>query len=764
MATDVKYCRKCGTQVPKDSMFCPNCGYEFPVTAASQPDTESKPRYCRQCGKANAAAAKFCLYCGYSFDGAASAAREPQYKAVQPGQMSGQSVSGSTLPADTSGKRKSSGRSGKKVLMRLISLVLILAICFGGAGYLWNRYRNPEKLINRVQVFIPNPTAPEAAVRVQASLALQYYVVARLYLEKLSQYDAENVDPEEFKELVDLTVTAFENADKMSAGLLRSVNYWMETDDVREQPEIRVTQEADGNESFIDIFFHKVFAKNEPASQVTAQQIVDAFDKAKYGQKVQAVADLLGTDAKHAYAQLKMAQASLEGAAAMEVAKQADNCVKVATTLKTAGTVAGLVIAAAPVATGAIATMATGEVIATGGAIVMGGINSAVEVTSTSAMLYCGTEDNIVTKSAEKFQNSGLMKTANLVVNIAGVGYNIKNMAQNMGKLMDQADKIDDYEKLLVSMSTNNGKEASDLFGLLSFGLSSIDLNDDRLVSMTPSYIDNGLLIDIADTMTGVDPLQKAAMKKLLEEAGYSKSQSEAVVTTATEMMESGAKPVSAPDDPAPIVPPEEIERILKENEFLAPDNSAFDPDAFISLTDSFMETISEYIVTGPLPTPSGNGQTDSGTPFDGDLPVWINGFWVARMDDGRVGANNGNSYKFEIINDHLLRYQKVTVIENGRTGEPFGSLASKVWEREYTVDPRTGAVLIPVTAVPTSDGGTGYLEALKVPVSADSDTIYGFTQFPKELPDAHFGSPEERVYTYVRRDDLWPEFVYPES
>ena len=593
----------------------------------------------------------------------------------------------------------------------------------------------------------------------QASLALQYYVVARLYLEKLSQYDAENVDLEEFKELVDLTVTAFENADKMSAGLMRSVNYWMETDDVREQPEIRVIQEADGNESFIDIFFHKVFAKNESASQVTAQQIVDAFDKAKYGQKVQAVADLLGTDAKHAYAQLKMAQASLEGAEAMQVVEKAETCIRVATTLKTAGTVAGLVIAAAPVATGAIATMATGEVIATGGAIVMGGINSAVEVTSTGAMLYYGTDENVISQSAEKFQNSDLMQTANLLVNVAGVGYNIKNMAQNMGKLMDQADKIDDYEKLLVSLSANEGKEASDLFGLLSFGLSSINLNDDRMVSTTPTVTDTGLLIDIADTMTGVDPLQKAAMKKLLEEAGYSKSQSEAVVATATEMMESGAKPVSVSDDAAPIVPPEEIERILKENEFLAPDNSAFDPDAFISLTDSFMETISEYIVTGPLPTPSGSGQTDSGTPSDGDLPVWINGFWTSYMDDGRLGGSGGISYRFEVIDDHIIRFQRVLVIEI-KAGEPKMIVDSKVWDREYTVDSKTGAVLIPVTAVPISDGETGYLGPLKVPVATDNDKIYGLTMYPKELPNKIFAEGEIVFTLYVRRDDLWPEFV----
>ena len=56
-------------------------------------------------------------------------------------------------------------------------------------------------------------------VNLQTSMAIQYYLEARMYLELLSQYDAKNADPEEIGRLVDLTVAAFENADKISEAI-----------------------------------------------------------------------------------------------------------------------------------------------------------------------------------------------------------------------------------------------------------------------------------------------------------------------------------------------------------------------------------------------------------------------------------------------------------------------------------------------------------------------------------------------------------------
>ena len=749
---DIKHCRKCGTAVSSDTRFCPNCGYEFSLIPPAQNDSGQKTKYCRKCGKANSASARFCLYCGYSFDGTQPSSGEAFNNDVSPYPAETVPVSGSAPHKDADQKKASPGKSRRSPLMRIIALVLIAAVLFGGGAYLWSRLRSPEKLINRVQVFIPNPTAAEAMVNLQTSVAIQYYIEARMYLEKLSQYNTENVDPDEFKKLVDLTVTAFENADKMSDCLNHSVDKWMETDDVRQTPVITVLQEADGNPSFLDLLMYKVFAKEKSASEVRAQQIVDAYDKAKFGNKVKAVAELLGTDNKHAVVELKMALATLEGADAMEVAKQADNCVKVATTLKTAGTVAGLVIAAAPVATGAVATMATGELIVTGGGIVMGGINAGVEVTSTSAMLYYGTEDNVITKSAEKFQNSEFMQTANLLVNIGGVGYNIKNQIQNVNKLIDQADKIDDYNKLFTSLSTNNGKEASDLFGILSFGLSSLNPDDGILMTSIPTPTDNGMIFDIADTKIGTSSLQQEAMKKLLQESGYTTSQSELAVATAVEVLESGKEPVSAPDDPAAPVPAAAIDRILEENKFIAPDNTEFNIDDFTDLVGIFMDTLAEYEVSGLLPGPSGNEQGDgSGSSADGSLPLWLNGYWIAYLETGQPLPI---SYKFEVIDEDAIRMRKAGIMSNIKTGEiEINVYEGYVFDCDYSVDPRTGTVNLHSTPTGLTEGVTS-TEPMRIPVATDGNTIYGFTIWPADVTGDKLN---EDVFTFTRHDELWP-------
>ena len=752
MASNVKYCRQCGTAVSSDTRFCPNCGFEFSLIPASQNDSGQQTKYCRQCGKVNSASAKFCLYCGYSFDGTQSTYREAVRNDVPPYPTETVPVSGRPSHKETASKKASSGKQRRSPLMRIIALVLIAAILFGGGAFLWSKFRSPEKLINRVQVFIPNPTAAEAMVNLQTSLAIQYYIEARMYLEMLSQYDTENVDPEEFKKLVDLSVTAFENADKMSDCLTRSVGKWMETDDVRQTPVITVLQEADGNSSFLDLFMSKVFAKEKSASEVTAQQIVDAFDKAKFGNKVKAVAELLGTDNKHAIVQLKMAQASLEGADAMAVADQAETCIRVATTLKTAGTVAGLVIAAAPVATGAVATTATGELIVTGGGIVMGGINAGVELTSTGAMLYYGTEENVISQSAEKFQNSEFMKTANFLVNIGGVGYNIKNQIQNVNKLIDQADKIDDYNKLFTSLSTNNGKEASDLFGIMSYGLSSLESDDGTLVTTTPKATDNGMTLDIADTKIGTSPLQQEAMKKLLQESGYTEAQSELAVATAVEVLESGKEPVSTPDDPAAPVPEATIEKILEENKFIAPDNTEFNIDDFTDLVGIFMDTLVEYEVSGLLPGPSGNEQGDgSGSSADGNLPLWLNGYWIAYLETGQPFYN---SYKFEVIDEDTIRMRKAGIMPNIKTGEIEINVYERyVFDCDYSVDPGGGSVNKHKTPTGLTEGLLS-TEPMRIPVATDGNIIYGFTIWPADVTGDKLN---EAVLTFTRHDELWP-------
>jgi membrane protease subunit (stomatin/prohibitin family) len=68
-------CPSCKGQVPANSKFCPNCGFDFTKTAApAQPPTSPSPpapvggpadgAFCTSCGKPLKAGVKFCGFCG----------------------------------------------------------------------------------------------------------------------------------------------------------------------------------------------------------------------------------------------------------------------------------------------------------------------------------------------------------------------------------------------------------------------------------------------------------------------------------------------------------------------------------------------------------------------------------------------------------------------------------------------------------------------------------------------------------------------------
>ena len=109
MANEMKYCRKCGTQVSQDTKFCPNCGYQF-FTEPQQ--MAPKAQFCQNCGKENASNAKFCRFCGTPI-GAAS----PQLNPYAQGPR-------------TAAPAKAKGKSG--LAIKLIAAVLVLCILVTG--------------------------------------------------------------------------------------------------------------------------------------------------------------------------------------------------------------------------------------------------------------------------------------------------------------------------------------------------------------------------------------------------------------------------------------------------------------------------------------------------------------------------------------------------------------------------------------------------------------------------------------------------------
>jgi RNA polymerase subunit RPABC4/transcription elongation factor Spt4 len=56
-------CSNCGSIIPLNSKFCPNCGTTMVQPQAAGPPG-SKPKFCPECGTAITTDAKFCPNCG----------------------------------------------------------------------------------------------------------------------------------------------------------------------------------------------------------------------------------------------------------------------------------------------------------------------------------------------------------------------------------------------------------------------------------------------------------------------------------------------------------------------------------------------------------------------------------------------------------------------------------------------------------------------------------------------------------------------------
>ena len=668
-------CPYCDTPLEEGAALCPACNATIERPAANPPAAPASPavstppegpqkkRFCTACGRELQPGAAFCGGCGTPVGGRPDPRRTPAAPSPQqPGMRPQAPAQGWSAPPQMPGPprqqapygqqqypqrkqpyappyqpppyQQAQPRRKRKLAVPIIAIVLVLAIAFTGLvapGFLL-KGRRAESLINRVQVHIPNPTGPEAVVRLMGGVALQYYLEARLYLEKLSQYDESNVDEEEFGELIRNTLAALENAEKVSDCLSDAVDLWMECDDVREAATCTVVQRAKGDAA-PRLFALKAYAADFSPAEVKAQDIIDAFDKAKSGQKLQAVADRLNTDTKHAYAMLKMALAGDEKLSYDKIAEKADTCVKVAKTLKTAGTVAGVVIAAAPIATGAVATMAAGEMLATGAGVVVSTVNAGLEVTSTGAMLYHGTDDNQVTQIADAISDSKFMKTVNTISGVASLGYNAKNAIEsleNIAKNGGGAKEIGTFLNTLVSDGTT-----SDMFGIYSFGLSNLDLlpgpggalaNEGvkSLITTVTHTGEDGMTIDIADTLIGTGKSQIEAVDRLLDGLGISDLGVRGMLDSAVGLYRGEETDDIVPSDPADPAPPELVDRLLSENSYIAPDSGDVDLDALLESSKSFLGQLSMYerVTAGPAEAgtpgqPAAHPQLNPGLPDD---------------------------------------------------------------------------------------------------------------------------------------------------
>ena len=467
-------------------------------------------------------------------------------------------------------------KKAKRFASLLIAAVMTLSL-LAGCG---DKNRKTEK----AQVNYPVPTDAEAVVDATSGLAVNYYLAGRAYLDAFINYDVSGLTEDNYAQyaaLVDNAVRAFENADKMNAVLNEALDVY-EQEENGEGPKVQKLSAA----ASLGITAYAA----EMGSKEWAQSIMDEYAKAKPGYAIRHLASQLGTDAKHAYAQMEMAQDILMGAEYTQIADKANTAVKTATVLKTAGTAAGLVIAVATApASGALATA-----VSTGG-ITMSGVNTVLEIGSTASILYTNGEDNEFSMACDKTEAQ--LAPIGQIFAIAGVGANIKDLA-GAGK--------DIWKNGYNSLDAKTKEElAMNSFGVISYGAGAINdyVNGGSIMSGTFTKGDDGVKFTLMNTLTGTEPDQQKNVTDVLKNAGVSEERINSALAASGET------------DPAPVkmstdtMTPEVSQMIIDNTKPIMQDD--FDLDAYLKLLQNVLYEIAEM---GYEEENSGNSKNEPDT------------------------------------------------------------------------------------------------------------------------------------------------------
>jgi hypothetical protein len=464
----------------------------------------------------------------------------------------------------------------KKLISILLAVVLVATV-FAGCG-------KKNETIEKAQVSYPVPTDTQAVVDTASGLAVNYYLTGRAYLDEFLNYDVSTLTQDNYSEytaLVDNAVKAFENAEKANNVLNKALDVY-EKEEKADGPKAQMLNAAS--------CFGMVANAAEMGSKEWAQSIMDEYAKAKPGQAIRHLASQLGTDAKHAYAQMKMAQDILMGAEYTQIADKANTAVKTATVLKTAGTTAGLVIAVATApASGAIATA-----VSTGG-ITISGVNTVLEIGSTASILYTNGEDNEFSMACDKTEAQ--LAPIGQIFAIAGVGANIKDLASAGKDIFKNG-----YKSLSPQAQQDLGMNT---FGVISYGAGAITdyVNGGSIMSGTFTKGDDGVKFTLVNTLTGTDPEQQKNVKTVLKEAGISEKDAEAAIKAAEEATAtlsttaaSGEQTTAPANEAQPTmnvndIQPEVAQNIINNNKKIMDD---FDLDEYLKKLREILYEIAE--------------------------------------------------------------------------------------------------------------------------------------------------------------------------
>lgn len=392
-------------------------------------------------------------------------------------------------------------RAVKRRIVALSLAAALLLSAMAGCG-------GKNEAVHRAEGTVPTATEAEDVMNTTAALSIRYYLTARAYLDAFLHYDTDNMseaEAEEFTELLNKAVDLFADVEQLSEALKDTVDVWEAAPRgprasyhalSRKVPSVVITAHAAADN----------------ASTRWAQDIVNAYDKARAtGRGVRTLAEQLGTDARHAYAQLKQATAILDGADYQEIADKANTAVQVGTALKAAGTGAGLVIAVAA----APAAGVVGAVAKTGG-VVCAGINTVLEVGSAGSIIYHNGEDNEISIACDSTEQQ--FAPVGQVFSIMGVGQALKDVGTTGKSVLENGYKaLSEKDKQALG---ENG------FTILSSAGTSLSeyVNDGTVLSGTFTKTEKGFTFTLADTLTGADKSSEKNVTEVLENGGMDKN------------------------------------------------------------------------------------------------------------------------------------------------------------------------------------------------------------------------------------------------
>ena len=272
----------------------------------------------------------------------------------------------------------------KKYVSLFLALIMIFTLASCGG-------RTDEN----TTVSLPAVAAERATVEQAGAIATQQYIIARLKTEALIEYDIENGSIDELKAMTDDTLEAWRLCELVSVQATELADY---AQSLRSSASTQAaTMSYTSSKSEVIGLFTVAYAAEENSAVKWAKDLTTKYDAYPSGQKIKQLSENLGTDAKNAFAQLKMAQAILEGAAYNNEADTIQKYENAAIATKTACKT-GLYIG------GAIASGGTATGILEAGGMVISGVDTIVDIASTGSTIILG-ENNKVTMAANDLKD-----------------------------------------------------------------------------------------------------------------------------------------------------------------------------------------------------------------------------------------------------------------------------------------------------------------------------------------------------------------------